>query len=82
MAIRKWKRGLTDQGIALTANVEEARLTYIRFADDLLVFGNSMGEATFMLDGLVTTLREFGLELNVKKTSDVHGCFRQRDDIS
>ena len=68
MAIRKWKRGLTDQGIALTANVEEARLTNIRFADDLLVFANSMGEATYMLDGLVTTLREFGLELNVKKT--------------
>ena len=43
-------------------------MTNVRFADDLLLFAKSMGEAIHMLDLLTDTLRQYGSELNVKKT--------------
>ena len=46
----------------------QERLTNIRFADDLLIFAKSIDEAIYMLDTLVDTFREYGLELNSKKT--------------
>ena len=67
-SVAEWKRRLHTQGIALTGEPAEERLTNIRYADDLLVFAKSMPEAIEMLDLLVQVLRESGLELNVEKT--------------
>ena len=67
-AIRKWKARLTRHGIPIVANCDAEHLTNIRFADDLLLFASSSDDAITMLNLLTVSLREFGLELNVKKT--------------
>jgi len=67
-AITSWKQKLLNHGLALTTDTNTKRLTNIRFADDLLLFGKSMAEAIEMMEMLVDTFRLYGLELNVKKT--------------
>ena len=72
-AISDWKSQLNGHGFALSQDGAEERLTNSRFADDLLISGKSMEEALSMMEMLVVTLRNFGLELNVKRTkNDVH----------
>ena len=67
-AIVKWKQQLSDEGFALIPNWTVSRLTNIRYADDLLLFGQSLDEAVSMLEKLASILQSYGLELNMKKT--------------
>ena len=47
---------------------QDPRLTNIRYADDILMFAQSRSEAVSMLESLAGVLRQYGLELNAKKT--------------
>ena len=67
-ALRKWKHRLTGHGISIVRDAAEPRLTNIRYADDLLIFGKSKAEAIEMLELLVVVLAEYGLSLNAGKT--------------
>ena len=67
-AMRKWKRKLRSHGFQLHPDNDEERLTNVRYADDILLFGKSMKEVTIMLEILVSVLQDYGLALNVQKT--------------
>ena len=66
-AMREWKQKLGDHCVATSAAAGADRMTNVRFADDLLLFAKTMEEAISMLDLLTDTLRQYGLELNVKR---------------
>ena len=67
--VAKWKTCLSKfDGFALVDDPNQERLTNIRFADDLLIFGKSLDEVVSMIEKLVHVLSEYGLEMNVKKT--------------
>jgi len=65
-AMAKWKRKLTNHGIRL--HPEHERLTNVRYADDLLLFGGTLGEVTFMFARLEEELAKVGLSINGSKT--------------
>ena len=65
--MRKWKT-LTGQCIIRSQDAARNPLTNIRFADDLLLFSRTSEEAVQMLELLIAVLKEYGLEINVKKT--------------
>lgn len=67
-AIRKWKARLTSQGVALEPRASAEKLTNLRYADDLLLVGKSLQEVTDMLELLVETLKDYGLDLHPDKT--------------
>ena len=67
-AVADWKRKLIEHGLALTPKPREERLTNIRYADDLLLFAKSLPEAIEMIELLVASLKDCGLELNSSKT--------------
>jgi hypothetical protein len=67
-AVADWKRKLIEHGLALTPKPGEERLTNIRYADDLLLFAKSLPEASEMIELLVASLKDCGLELNSSKT--------------
>ena len=54
MVMRRWKEQLVDHGIKLSRDDGIARLTDVRFADDLIIYANSLEELTHMLDLLAT----------------------------
>ena len=64
----RWKDGLISEGFALDGNRNIERITNLRYAEDLLLFGQSLDEAISMLDSLTEILRAYGLELNLTKT--------------
>ena len=64
-AMRKWKALLSTEGFALSTNPLAQRLTNVRYADDILLFGQSLHEAVWMLESLADVLKLYGLELNV-----------------
>ena len=66
--MEKWKEQLSDEGFALSLDSTHPRLTNIRYADDLLLFGKSLAEAVGMLEKLAAILKLYGLDLNMKKT--------------
>ena len=49
-------------------NSKSERLTNIRYADDLLLFGQSLDEVISMLDSLTDIFAVYESELNLKKT--------------
>ena len=67
-ALGRWKDGLLSEGLALDGNSTHERLTNLRYADDLLLFGPSLDEVVSMLDSLTDIFAVYGLELNLKKT--------------
>jgi len=67
-ALADWKMKIKSCGFYLKESFNQEPLTNIRFADDLLVFGKTLEEAVYMLECLVASFSNFGLELNVKKT--------------
>ena len=67
-AIRKWKSKLTSHGFCLHPDNEHERLTNVRYADDILLFGKSLDEVVSMLELLAPIFLEYGLELNASKT--------------
>ena len=69
-AMEKWQHQLVDEGFALSLDSTCPRLTNIRYADDLLLFGKSLSEVVSMLERLAGILKLYGLELNMKKTKN------------
>ena len=67
-AMAKWKTKLRSHGFCLHPDNEHDRLTNIRYADDILLFGKSLEEVVSMVELLAEVLREFGLDLNTSKT--------------
>ena len=65
-AIRNWKGKLRHLGIAIDHG---ERLTNIRYADDLIIYANSLGELCYMVELLVCELEIVGLSLNTSKTN-------------
>ena len=61
-------RKLSMHGFALTADDACARLTNVRYADDLPFFAESFTEATEMLELLLEFLTVYGLEYTSAKT--------------
>ena len=57
-AMQKWKRKLRSHGFCLHPDNEQERLTNVRYADDILLFGKSVGEVVSMLELLVEVLKE------------------------
>ena len=68
MVMRRWQTRLRDHGLKLEPGCRSRRLSHVRFADDLIVYANSLGELTEMLDMLNEELQRVGLELNAKKS--------------
>ena len=65
-AFKKWKSRLKDHGILFAYDKE--RLTNIRYADDILLFGKNIDEISDMLEILCEELRAIGLEMHPSKT--------------
>ena len=65
-AFRAWKNRLLNHGFLLAPNI--TRLTNTRYADDVMLFAKSMGEAVEMIELLIEEFAKFGLELNTSKT--------------
>lgn len=72
VAMDEWKRGLLELGIAIVDTPDEPMLTNIRFADDLLLFAESMEQAISMVDSLSQVLGKYGLEMNKESQVVVH----------
>ena len=66
-AMQKWKRKLRSHGFCLHPDNEHERLTNVRYADDILLFGKSISEVVIMLELLVEVLQDYGLSLNEQK---------------
>lgn len=65
-ALRPWKSRLRQHGVLLTP--AQTRLTELRYADDLLLFGKSMEEVVDMFELLAQELTNAGLTINASKT--------------
>ena len=66
MAFRRWKLRLNEHGISLVA--QHDRLTNLRYADDMMIFGTSPEELAQMTEWLIEELSDVGLHLNTAKT--------------
>ena len=66
LVLQRWKRRLQSHGILLPPS--PVRLTELRYADDLLLFGKSLDEVLFMLELLSSELSAVGLTINASKT--------------
>ena len=66
--MKKWKSKLRSHGFCLYPDNEHERLTNVRYADDILLFGKSLDEVVSMLELLVPIFSEYGLQLNASKT--------------
>ena len=63
LAMRRWKARLGDHGLLVSGR----RVTNVRYADDLIIYSNSVTELEEMLEMLVDELRKIGLAINAKK---------------
>ena len=66
-----WKSNLLHhEGFRLITNEGnlQGTLTNVRYADDLLLFANTLEEGIKMMESLAAVLDQFGLELNTRKT--------------
>ena len=66
--IRKWKARLRNHGWQLSELDAQERLTNVRYADDLLIFGKSLPEVSEMIEILGDELSKAGLSINGTKT--------------
>ena len=71
VAFQRVKARLGDHGLYLGEHIE--RLTNIRYADDILLFGNSLPELVEMSEIVLDELRQIGLKLNASKTKILRG---------
>ena len=61
----RWKNRLNDHGILMENG---RRITNMRYADDILLYGKSLQEVFFMLEMLTEELRHIDLSLSAKKS--------------
>ena len=64
VAFSRWRYRLNDHGISMENG---RRITNIRYADEILLYGKSLQEVSFMLEILTEGLRHIGLSLSAKK---------------
>ena len=64
LAMRRWKARLTSQGIDVGSGI---LLQDVRYADDLMIYADSLQDLIFMLELFFEELRRIGLEINSKK---------------
>jgi len=64
----KWKARLRTHGWQLSEQGTHERLTNVRYADDILLFGKSLAEVTEMMEMLGVELSKAGLSINGAKT--------------
>ena len=62
VAFQRFKANLTHEGLFISNN--QARVTNIRYADDILLFSNSLEELVAMSEMLLRELNAIGLKLN------------------
>ena len=65
-AFREWRCRLSTEGFLL--NINAARLTNVRYADDIMLFGKTLDELSIMVELLVEAFGTVGLELNASKS--------------
>ena len=66
--MKRWRARLHRHGIKLNRDGPDDRLRSVRFADDIIIYANSLTELTQMIDILCDELRTAGLEFNAKKS--------------
>ena len=66
--MRRWKQRLRTHGFLLATGDDGRRLTNVRFADDLVLFGKSFAEIEQMLEALIEEFARAGLVVNGSKT--------------
>lgn len=49
-------------------NINGEKLNHLRFADDIVLIADSIGDATLMLEGLCLASKKVGLKINMMKT--------------
>ena len=64
--MRRWKQRLEGAGLQLASKGASARLTDWRYADDLLLFVESLGESQRMLEALQDELGRAGPSITKK----------------
>ena len=74
LAMRMWKARLHDHGLLVSGS----RLTNVRYADDLIIYSNSVAELEEMLEILVEELGKIGLAVNAKKCK----IFTNNEDVA
>ena len=67
VAARHWRQRLEGAGLQLAGRDTNARLTDLRYADDLLLFANSLGQAKRMLEALQDELVWAGLSTTKRR---------------
>ena len=67
VAFQRFKARLLDHGLYLGDHIE--RLTSIKYADDIVLFGNSLQELIDMYEIMLDELSKIGLRLNESKTN-------------
>ena len=70
VAFQRFKANLTHEGLFISNN--QARVTNIRYADDILLFSNSLEELVAMSEMLLRELNAIGLKLNAEKNKILH----------
>ena len=79
-AFRAWVNRLTTEGFLLRPNLD--RLSNVRYADDIMLFGKSIDEITRMVEILVEEFAIVGLELNASKTKIITNACPDFDFVS
>ena len=67
-AMQDWRAWAEGNGWGIDFHDGYPPLLDLRFADDILIFGDSAEGAASLLDALITTLDRTGLKLNASKT--------------
>ena len=70
IVFERWKRRLLHEGLYTAYGLE--RLTNSRYADDVLLYANSLAELQHMTSLLVEEFALVGLKLNASKTKILH----------
>ena len=70
VAFQRFKANLTNEGLFISN--DQLRLTNIRYADDILLFSNSLEELVLMSEMLLREFNAIGLKLNAEKTKILH----------
>ena len=68
VAMHRAKQKWRENGSGWACNSNAERLTNLRFADDVMLFGESLSQAKGMLEDLVREAGEVGLEVHLGKT--------------
>ena len=60
-AMAEWKKQLALEGFAISEDSSKPRLTNIRYADDILLFAQSLDESIYLFESLAKVFRKYVL---------------------